>query len=226
MKKLSNAALCSNGKYFAAHPFLYGVTRYAALFFGSMILIGFLFTGCKKQDMNAPENDAQLASNSVMNTEEEFRTYYDGLDRQTLGELQQVRAATAKYRNIKNAIKDGYADINVVVQNMGYHYMKSAFVDASFEIRKPEILVYNKNEDGSFQLVAAEYAVPIDISPNKAPEGFTGTGDVWDRNTGFGLWLLHAWVWKNNPYGVFNPTNPLVHVIGSEAGISCAPKRK
>jgi len=44
--------------------------------------------------------------------------------------------------------------------------------------------VYNKNEDGSFQLVAAEYAVPIDISPNKAPEGFTGTGDVWDRNTG------------------------------------------
>jgi len=86
--------------------------------------------------------------------------------------------------------------------------------------------VYNKNEDGSFQLVAAEYAVPIDISPNKPPEGFTGTGDVWDRNTGFGLWLLHAWVWKNNPDGVFNPTNPLVHLIGSEAGISCAPKRK
>ncbi len=73
MKKLSNAALCSNGKYFAAHPFLYGVTRYAALFFSSMILICFLFTGCKKQDINAPENDTQLTSNTVMNTEEEFR---------------------------------------------------------------------------------------------------------------------------------------------------------
>jgi hypothetical protein len=45
-----------------------------------------------------------------------------------------------------------------------------------------------------------------------APEGFTGSSDEWDHNTDFGLWLLHAWVWKNNPDGVFNPTNPRVQV--------------
>ena len=36
--------------------------------------------------------------------------------------------------------------------------------------------------------------------------------DVWDGNVGAGLWLLHAWVWCYNPAGVFNPTNPLVHL--------------
>jgi hypothetical protein len=209
MKKLFSAALCSNGKYFDAHQFLYGVTQDAALFFCSMILIGFLFTGCKKQDMNAPENDAQLKSNTAMNTDEEFRTKYDGLDRQTLWELQQARAATARYRNIKNAIKDGYSNIMVDVENMGHHYMNSALVDATFDIRRPEILVYNKNEDGSQELVAVEYAVPL---TNPKPEGFTGSGDVWNGDSGFPLWLVHAWVWSYNPDGVFNWTNPLVHL--------------
>jgi hypothetical protein len=95
---------------------------------------------------------------------------------------------------------------------MGYHYMKSAFADSIFEISKPEILVYNKDHDGNFELIAVEYAVPISLSPNHAPEGFTGTADVWDKNPDFGLWLLHAWVWQNNPSGVFNSTNPGVHV--------------
>lgn len=95
---------------------------------------------------------------------------------------------------------------------MGYHFMKSELMDATFEVRKPEPLVYEKLEDGSFRLVAVEYAVPIALSPNAAPEGFTGSGDVWTRNGVLGLWLQHAWDWKNNPAGVFNPTNPLVVV--------------
>ncbi len=90
--------------------------------------------------------------------------------------------------------------------------MKSKLVDATFEIRKPEILVYNKNANGCFELVAVEYAVPIELSPNAAPKGFTGVKDVWEHNTDFGLWLVHAWVWSFNPDGVFNPTNSLVHV--------------
>lgn len=174
------------------------------------LLCLFLFTGCMKQDLKAPIAEANAAG-KVLQSEGEFRTYYSGIDRQTLWELQQARAATAKYQRIENAIRDGYEDINVVLPNMGYHYMKTEYVDATFEIRHPEILVYNKMEDGSFQLVAVEYAVPLDLSAT-APEGFTGSSDVWTRSTDFGLWLLHAWVWYNNPAGVFSPTNPLVHV--------------
>jgi sensor domain CHASE-containing protein len=130
----------------------------------------------------------------------------------TLWELQQARAATARYRDTLNAVKDGYTNINVIVENMGTHFMKMAHVDDVFDYRKPEILVYNKMEDGSMQLVAVEYAVPISLSPDKAPEGFTGSNDVWDKNTGFGLWLLHAWVWYPNPLGVFHATNSDIHL--------------
>ena len=168
------------------------------------------FTSCKKDAINQPPALPTVTSNAI-NSNGEFLTFYSGLSKQTSWELQQARAATARYRNIKNAIKDGYADINVVVQNMGYHYMKSDYVDATFDPRKPEILVYNKNADGSWQLLAVEYAIPLNLSLN-APEGFTGDGDVWDHNTTFGLWLCHAWVWSYNPDGVFHDTNPLIDV--------------
>ena len=94
---------------------------------------------------------------------------------------------------------------------MGYHYQKVSLVDSVFDVKHPELLVYNKNADGTFRLVAVEYAVPLDKSAT-APKGFIGNKDVWDHNDGFGLWLLHAWVWDFNPDGVFNPTNPRVHV--------------
>ena len=98
------------------------------------------------------------------------------------------------------------------MENMGYHYQKVSLVDSVFDVKHPELLVYNKNLDGTFRLVAVEYAVPLDKSAN-APTGFIGNKDVWDHNDGFGLWLLHAWVWDFNPDGVFNPTNPRVHVV-------------
>jgi len=107
-----------------------------------------------------------------------------------------------------------FEDINVVVPNMGYHFMKKKIVDKVFDIRRPEILVYNKKEDGSFELGAVEFAIPIDPSNprEKAPEGFIGNADEWERNETFGLWLLHAWVWNFNPDGIFHETNPRVIV--------------
>jgi len=178
-----------------------------------IVLFAILFTGCKKYETQ-PNNGSQMASVSKLSADMEVLTYYRGLGKETLQELQQARAATARYQNISNAFADGYADINLVMPNMGYHFMKSKLVDSVFNVRKPELLVYNKNENGNFELGAVEYAIPINPqSPHVAPEGFTGDADVWDFNTlNTGLWTLHAWVWKNNPDGVFNPTNPLVTV--------------
>lgn len=178
----------------------------------SAILLGVLvFSGCKKQDVQEPEKADEQQGNRKTDTDRDLNCYH-GIDRQTRKELQQARAMTAKYQHIANAFKDQYEDINVVVPNMGYHFMRKPIVDATFDISKPEILVYNKNVKGDFELVAVEYAVPIELTPNKAPEGFTGEKDEWERNMGFGLWLLHAWVWKYNPEGVFHHTNPLVQL--------------
>ena len=167
-----------------------------------------LLTACGKQDAFNSSSAIQCAK-----PVEAKAATQSALSDETLKELQQARDATAQYRDINNAIADGYVDINVVMPNMGYHFQKVKLVDSVFNIRKPELLVYNKRNDGSFQLVAVEYAVPLDQSV-KAPKGFAGRQDVWDHNTVFGLWTLHAWVWKDNPDGVFNPTNPDVHVRG------------
>src|SRR6266508_6678074 len=129
------------------------------LLFSSMILIGFLFTGCKKEHTSVDE--VQSINSHAVIPEGDVVNSYPGLSWQATWELQQARAATAKYRNIDNAIKDGYADIEVDVEHMGHHFMKSVIVDAKFDLRQPEILVYNKNDDGTQELVAVEYAVPL-----------------------------------------------------------------
>ena len=181
-------------------------------FFSLILLITILFIGCTKDVINETSETAVASKASKqMLAQVDPLGQYSGLDKVTAWELQQARAATAKYKQLKNAEKDGYVDIDVIMPNMGYHYMKMENVDDQFDIRNPEILVYNHDEDGNMELVAVEYAIPIPLSVN-APEGFTGMDDEWNYHTGFGLWLLHAWVWKYNPDGVFNATNPDVHV--------------
>ena len=62
------------------------------------------------------------------------------------------------------------------------------------------------------RLVAVEYAVPYDENNPYPPEGFTGDDDVWGHDTNAGLWECHAWIWYNNPDGIFNEFNSRVHV--------------
>jgi hypothetical protein len=158
-------------------------------------------TACKK------DNDVHSSHN-----EEVIDRYKEHLPAEAVQQLLDAKSATEKYRSLKTAIADGYADINVVTQNMGFHYMKASYADTVFDPKKPEILVYNKQHNGDTALVAVEYAVPIPLMPGKAPGGFAGGADVWTYSTEFNLWLLHAWVWEYNPLGVFVPTNPDVHL--------------
>jgi len=97
------------------------------------------------------------------------------------------------------------------MDGMGYHYLKGAYVDGTFDPAKPQLLVYSPQPgSGRMRLVAVEYAVPIDYDNIVPPEGFDGTYDEWDFNDGAGLWTLHAWVWLQNPDGIFAPFNPRV----------------
>ena len=215
MKKLFNTSNGRNAKNIAALPSLSWFTKNTkALYYLTVWLGTLLFTGCEKQAENETKSEAPLltsnasvTNNSSTKGDAEFLNMYRGLSKQTSWELQQARAATARYRDIKNAIKDGYSNINVDVPNMGHHFMKTSLVDATFDIRHPEILVYNGLDTGNPELVAVEYAVPLTLP---LPEGFTGSDDVWNGTSGFPFWLVHAWVWKFNPDGVFNWTNPSV----------------
>jgi hypothetical protein len=166
-----------------------------------VILLFMATTSCKKDSTNSGEQ-----------TQDAIERYSSVLPAQTIQELKDAKAATQRYRVLDSAKADGYSDISVVVENMGFHYMKASLADTIFDPKKPELLVYNKMHDGKIELVAVEYAVPIPLMPNKEPQGFTGSADVWTYSTTFNLWLLHAWVWEYNPYGMFVPNNPNVHL--------------
>lgn len=115
-------------------------------------------------------------------------------------QLALAKRAAGRYHDIKQAIADGYTDTGIVLPNMGRHFINQGLVDDKFEADRPELLVYSPD---STRLLAIEYAQPLTDTP---PEGFRGSADQWVPFGGV-FWTLHAWVWENNPDGVFNPTN-------------------
>ena len=123
-----------------------------------------------------------------------------------LTELANARRATTRYQDFQKALRDGYVDIGVVLPNMGRHLMKDSLLDATFDAERPELLVYMEDLGGRMKLVAVEYAVPLRLT-DTAPEGFAGGADQWFADQRFQLWTLHAWIFRENPDGMFNPTN-------------------
>jgi len=158
----------------------------------AVVFSGLVISGCNTE--NVPDNPVNTTTGVAK-------------DNQLQVELARVRAATAKYQDINRAIADGYADINLYIPMMGWHYLNASLLDSTFELDKPELLVYINKPDGGFKLAAVEYAIPDSLP---APEGFTGSEDEWIINQQFHLWTLHAWVWYNNPNGIFAPMNPRV----------------
>jgi hypothetical protein len=211
MKTLSKKTVDNKVERAASNPLFQLKSATTAFIYLIALSTTLSFASCEKQDANHSKGAVQPVNQGDLNTDMDLISNCKGLSSVTIKELKEARTASSRYQNINNAFADGYADINVVMPNMGYHFEKASLVDTVFDPRHPELLVYNKTIDGNFKLVAVEYAVPLDQSKN-APKGFTGSADVWDHNTDFGLWLLHAWVWKFNPDGVFNPTNPNVIV--------------
>ena len=201
MRHLFNCALRRSRKAFAVLQ-----TSKNPLILSSLF-VALLLTSCKKEASVTQAGEEIQTQISSQKEPIGFGTY-TGLDQKTVWELQQAKIATARYNNFDNATDDGYVDINVVVPEMGYHFLKPDNLDNTFEYNKPEILVYNKEENGRMKLVAVEYATPLSQTP---PTGFTGDNDHWSIYQGV-LWTLHAWVWEYNPAGVFNPTNPLIHL--------------
>jgi len=97
---------------------------------------------------------------------------------------------------------------------MGVHMVSlDRVLDPSLESTDPEVLVYERRNNGTLKLVAVEYVV-FDVG-QATPKLF---GMPFDFNDGsrYGLppfYALHAWIWKTNPSepeGIFNAWNPRV----------------
>jgi len=99
---------------------------------------------------------------------------------------------------------------------MGIHYVNGARVtDAVLDPALPEVLVYQPLPNGKLRLVAAEYVI---FQGAWLQAGNTGTPTLFGQQMNFvplgnryGLppfYEIHAWIWMNNPSGIFKDWNP------------------
>ena len=131
-------------------------------------------------------------------------------------DLAQVRAATAAFQRVDAAVDAGWdflaSDCVALpgVGGMGYHYVNLALMDLTTEPTEPEVLVYAPGPNGKLQLVAVEYMVPAgpwDAANDSPP---TVLGQTMHLNPHLEAYVLHAWIWRHNPAGMFEDWNPKV----------------
>jgi len=163
--------------------------------------------------------------------------------------LAEVREATERFRDVRVALAEGYVrdpfDLcdtaemmgkPAALGGMGVHYARMDLVGVTAppnprvsgdgvhtDFRKPAILIYEPQADGSMELVAVEnlvfqaswhaakgkslptfHGAPYDAM---ADDPATATDEAhmfaphYDR---------HVWIYRDNPNGVFSPYNPRV----------------
>jgi hypothetical protein len=102
---------------------------------------------------------------------------------------------------------------------MGFHYGNVGLIDGSVQVDQPELLLYEPEKNGQLRLVAVEYIIPYSFHSraSAAPVLF---GQEFKRNDTFQLWGLHAWVWKENPSGMFASWNPNVTCENATASVA------
>lgn len=93
---------------------------------------------------------------------------------------------------------------------MGFHYGNTDFIDGTAQVERPQLLLYEPESNGKLRLVAVEYIIPYTFHARSdtPPELF---GRQFKQVDAFQLWGLHAWVWKENPSGMFADWNPNVN---------------
>jgi hypothetical protein len=141
-----------------------------------------------------------------------------------LDDFTIMRQATDQYQDLQVALGDGFIELSPCVASpaggMGFHYGHPARIeDAVIDPALPEILLYEPGPGGGLRLVGVEFMVHQDAwqaAGNHAPPAVAGqTFDSPDPNHPDeqlrDFYTLHAWVWKDNPGGVFAPFNPAVH---------------
>ena len=152
-------------------------------------------------------------------------------------ELDAIREALAKYKDPYVAVRDLYLSTVGCVHydgtktpghmeypkgGMGVHFVNLT-VQGPLDPKRPNVLIYEP-VDGKLQLVAAEWLVPVSVAkerPVLLGQPFQGPMEGHEPliPQEFVHYDLHAWLFKDNPNGMFSPTNPDVTCQGYDFGL-------
>jgi hypothetical protein len=147
-------------------------------------------------------------------------------------ELARVRRVTARFHDLDAALEAGYelgwvngSGVRIITGcvshptagAMGYHYFNAELMaDLTTDALAPEALVYAPGPDGQRKLVAVEWVVrgpnsnPSGVVPPPIPTVLGMEMHILVPPPGPAFYLMHAWVWKPNPAGMFADFNPKV----------------
>ena len=144
-------------------------------------------------------------------------------------ELSSLRQATAKYHDLQSAIEAGY--ITELPQTAAFgggtciaNGAEGAMGIHMLDTRRPERRASRRNarsgragsapvreaEQRDLKLTGVEYIVAGGAQPELYGQDFADTNLARFGNPGANVWTLHAWVWKPNPDGMFDPWNTRV----------------
>jgi len=132
-------------------------------------------------------------------------------------ELRQLSSISEQFQQPEMAQAAGYnffsglENCNLNLGGAGYPYVNIGLIDTTVDLLQPEVLIYVPTPNGTLQLGAVEYIVPVNAWNDTHK-------DEWPRlmeqqfhlNSTLGAYVLHVWVWQENPSGMFEDWNPKV----------------
>jgi hypothetical protein len=155
------------------------------------------------------------------------------------GELELARQTALKYPTVADAEAAGWRQVTPYVAGIAAHFMNYSLVDGTFEIHKPEMILYDGTDDDS-RVIGLSYYIKQegDAEPT---QGFTGNNDHFHRHIGLCVnasgvigdstttveeceamggkkangdngWMNHAWVVPGceSPWGMFSGASPVL----------------
>ena len=148
-------------------------------------------------------------------------------------ELEAVRTALDRFKDPYAALREGYLSTVGCLEfpgggaegemayepgAMGVHFLNPAYIGPTLDPLKPQVLLYEWS-GGELHLTGAEWFSPVGMTPDP-PNIFGRTLDgpmeghepILPKELHH--WDLHVWLWKDNPNGLFHPTN---------AAVTCPP---
>ncbi|HJZ77754.1 MAG TPA: hypothetical protein VKE51_38765 [Vicinamibacterales bacterium] len=159
---------------------------------------------------------------------------------QTARRLAAAHQATGKYQDVRTAEAAGYRAIGPNVPGMGIHYVRQTNPQQFSITEPPILLYErDAGAPSGLRLVGVSYLLvaPGDADGQPANPPFPKSLASWHKHnnvcvlpdnsasvqlnetqctsrggrfTAETSWMVHAWIWKDSPAGVFSPTNPLV----------------
>ena len=159
----------------------------------------------------------------------------------TVGELDRAKQATEKYQDVRVAQAEGYQILGAEFPGMGAHFVLNMEPKGFDIEKPPILLYHKSADaPGGYTLVGLGYLFDAPAGPDGQPVNppFPKALAKWHKHDNIcmlpGLdnphsltesqcrekgghfiaktqWLVHVWIWKDNPTGVFTPDNPALH---------------